>query len=590
MLIGLGLGLAAVLPLAFHSSVVAVFTLPKFVLLAFAVLTGMLGVLVAALAGRPTVRRTPLDPALLVCAAALAVATVASHDRALSLYGMYNYYAYGVWALALCAAVYYLAAWVDKEESARLLLDLCLGAGALSGACASAQIVGFELVPGVASLLSGGRATSTMGSPVSLGAVLALLVPVALHRALEKRARAFGSIALVVLAAGLVASGARGAWVGAALGAVVYLAWTGRLSGLRRNRRHALAAIAAVLLAGGLLSVRYAQRQAPAESARTDIWRTAWAVFLDSPWLGGGPDTFELGFRRLKTVELIRKSGSILEYQAHAHNDFLEVLATTGLIGMGAYLLLLFSLVRAAAKPLSEPARRPLAAALCAGLLALFVNMKFNPVPLESMTLAALFVGLLLRTPQEDGGASRAWPRIALAGLLVAAASASAAVAVRLMSADRLIKTAQIQLASGRAPSALRSFQGALRLNPCEINYHMGFVNFLSQQAAASRDLAVQRQLLQMAAESGERAVACHPKLSLSHYTLGVAALMQARTGLGDRLAVAERELDAALELDPLLATLLQIRLDAYLLRGDAPAAAEMRRRLEALKSGMKSD
>ena len=121
----------------------------------------------------------------------------------------------------------------------------------------------------------------------------------------------------------------------------------------------------------------------------------------------------------------------------------------------------------------------------------------------------------------------------------------------------------------GLPQPALRRFQDGLRLNRGEMSYHIAFVNYLSVQAAASRDLGVQRQLLELAAGSGAQAVACHPQMSLSHYSLGVAALMQARSGLSERLAVAEQELDAAIAMDPRMDSLLRTRLDTALLRGE---------------------
>lgn len=580
---GLGLALAAVLPLAFYDGVIAAFTLPKLMLLSFAVLAGAVGVLLGALAGKPVARRTPLDLAFAAAAIALAASYFASQDRHLSLYGMYNYYAYGVWPMSLCAAVYFLAVWLDRDSAARRVLDLCLAVGALAGIYAAAQVLGLEPFPGGASVLTGSRAVSTMGSPVSLGVVLAMLVPMALHQMSERRSRALGCLGFAALAAGLFSSGSRGAWVGAAVGASCYFFWTDRLNALRRDRRFALAAVLAAMMVVGLLSLRYAQRATPAKSARVEIWKTAWKVFRESPWLGAGPDSFELGFRRLRTVDAVRRSGGLMEYQAHAHNDVLEALATTGLVGTAAYIFLLFSLATAAAKCLSDPARRPVAAALCAGLLALFVNMKFNPVPMEALTLAALFAGLLLRPAEGEGRRAAGWTGAALASALAVVSAASAMKAVRLMAADRRVKMAHAQIATGRPERSLRGFQAALQLNPCEIEYHMGYVNFLSRQSAAVSNVGVQRQLLQMAAESGERAVVCRPRLSLAHYTLGVAALMQARVGLGERLALAEREFDAALALDPLLASLMQVRLEASLLRGDLAAAEAMRGRLRAL-------
>ncbi len=564
---------------------VAAFTLPKLVLLAFAVLTAASGALLSLRSGAVVPKRTALDLPLLAAAAALAVSTYHSQDRLLSLLGMYNYYAYSLWAMGLCAGLYYLAAWTD-EESRLSILRFCLAASAAVGFYGALQVLRLDPFLGEG-VLMGGRATSTLGSPISLGAYLALALPLGLHWSLEGRERTFGCLCAAALAAGLLASVARGAWLGAAAGALAYAFWTGRLDALRADRKRRNAVIAAALLlaalAAGAVYSRLKYSDKGVESTRMEIWRTAWSVFRGHPYAGTGPDTFELGFRSHKSAVHVRKSRSSMEYQAHAHNDILQALATTGLLGAAAYLAVLFGLLRAAAGALADPARRPWAAALCGGLLALFLNMKFNPVPLEVLALASLFAGLLCRPASAQGPA--AWGGKAAAALLAAAALVSAGGAARLLAADRHVKAAQVLVAKGLPQPALRRFQDGLRLNRCEMSYHIAFVNYLSVQAAASRDLGVQRQLLELAAGSGAQAVACHPQMSLSHYSLGVAALMQARSGLTERLAVAERELDAAIERDPRMDSLLRTRLDTALLRGEPAQIQGFQRRLDELQA-----
>ena len=583
-LFSLGFALAAAVPLAMSQGAVAAFTLPKLVLLGFAVLTAASGALLSLRSGAVVPKRTALDLPLLAVALALAVSTFYSKDRLLSLLGMYNYYAYGLWVMGLCAGLYYLAAWTD-EHSHRTILRFCLAVSSLVGFYGMLQVLRLDPFLGEGVLL-GGRASSTLGSPISLGAYLALALPLGLHWSLDGRERTFGRLCAAALAAGLLASVARGAWLGAAAGVLAYAVWTRRLDAIWEDRKKRNAVLAAALLlaalAAGAIYNRFNYRNKAAESTRVEIWKAAWAVFQENPIVGTGPDTFELEFRRRKSEAHVRKARSSMEYQAHAHNDVLEVLATTGLLGGAAYLALLLCLLKAAAGALADPERRPWAAALCGGLLALFLNMKFNPVPLETLALASLFAGLLCRPPAPQGPAG--WPGKAAAALLAAAALVSAGGAARLLAADRHVKAAQVLVAKGLPQPALRRFQDGLRLNRCEMSYHIAFVNYLSVQAAASRDLGVQRHLLALAAGSGAQAVACHPQMSLSHYSLGVAALMQARSGLSERLAVAEQELDAAIAMDPRMDSLLRTRLDTALLRGEPAQIQGFQRRLDELK------
>ena len=525
--------------------------------------------------------RTALDLPLLAAAAVLAASTYFSDDRFLSLMGTYNHYLHGLGPAALCAALYYLAAWSAEERLIRRTLAVCLGAACIVSAYAVVQNWGWEPFPQVGGLMNA-RSTSTLGSPVSLGTYLALVFPLGLHWALEGRRRILGWLCLAALAGGLIASISRGAWVGAAAGSLAYVVLSGRSARLTWDRKRLGALALGLMVAAGIMAWRLSAR-GPHDSARGEVWKIALNVFQEKPWLGTGPDTFELGFRRLKTRAHVQQALTSMEYQTHAHNDFLQALATTGALGCAAYVFLLVALVRAAMRALADPARKPWAAALCSGLLALFVIMKVNPVPLEAVSLAALFTGFLCR-PAGGLGTDSPRPAKLTAWVLVLAAGGMAAFAVRLAAADREIKTAQIFQTAGRPGRALSHFQAGLELNRHEMIYHVDFVNFLNAQAATVRNGFVQKELLEKAVSSGREAVEAHPRLSLSHYTLGVAALMQARLGMPERLAVAEEELDAALRLDPLLDTLLRTRLDAALMRGDIAKTAELRQRLRELR------
>jgi putative inorganic carbon (HCO3(-)) transporter len=74
-------------------------------------------------------------------------------------------------------------------------------------------------------------------------------------------------------------------------------------------------------------------------SIRLLIWRDTVPVIFERPLLGHGPGTFALPFARHWGEDLqilLRKSGT--EYVDKAHNQLLQVAATTGLLGLAAYL------------------------------------------------------------------------------------------------------------------------------------------------------------------------------------------------------------------------------------------------------------
>jgi len=73
-------------------------------------------------------------------------------------------------------------------------------------------------------------------------------------------------------------------------------------------------------------------------ASRTAILQDSWRIFLDHPWIGTGWGTFETVYPRYQSSY----NGLIVD---HAHNDFMEVMVETGLLGTlcgTGFLVLLF--------------------------------------------------------------------------------------------------------------------------------------------------------------------------------------------------------------------------------------------------------
>jgi len=105
---------------------------------------------------------------------------------------------------------------------------------------------------------------------------------------------------------------------------------------LRRGRNQLVAGAVVLLLAGGLaawLGVgpaldRFAKYRAleATEARRAELRRDTWRIFLEHAIVGTGLGTFESVFPRYETLY----DGNVVE---HAHNDYVEALAETGMIG-----------------------------------------------------------------------------------------------------------------------------------------------------------------------------------------------------------------------------------------------------------------
>jgi len=378
-----------------------------------------------------------------------------------------------------------------------------------------------------------------------LGAYLATLLPLALREALDGKSRPLGWGFLLAVSGGLLATASRGAWLGGAAGCAVFLLLAGRL---KRLQAPALAAGGLLLAAAlGLSALKLSSRSTSASDAqRPLILRAAWQSFLQHPWLGTGPDTFEQEFRRRRSEEYIRLMGSH-RFQANAHNALFQALSTTGAVGTAALLALLAALFRAA----------PVGAALAGGLSGLLLALMFNLASLEVLVTAAALAGLLCPIDEKDQ--RPAAPRVLLL-LAVLLAALSAAGALRFAQADRLMKSGKQKAAAGSAEPAAQLYRKGISLNPCELSYHILFVNQLSERVNAAPTLPLRTELL--AEGAALPSLACHPNDVNARYIRGIALYLQAQLGRPELLPEAAKALDAALELDPHFAPLLQSRLE----------------------------
>lgn len=550
----------------------AMYSLPKLVALSAGALAAWA---LIALKGAPG-RSTPLDRPLAACAVVLLASAAFSTDPFLSVLGRYQMYSLGFLPLALFASFFYAAVRTGQPEAPLPLMKLCALVAVAMGLHAMFQAAGVEPIAYMPRKFPEGRAVGTLGNPAYFGACLAALFPLALGLALGKD-RALGWLAAGAAVAGMFASGSRGAFLGAAAGAAAYLWLSGRLSVPRERRTWAAAAV--LLLLAGSGAVLRLRRTAASDSARLAMWDSALRAVPSAPWLGSGPDTFEALLRRGRTDDFIRAVGPVAG-QAHAHNDLIQALTTTGAAGLAAYLWLACALALMAWRSRGDPYR----AAAAGALAALFVQAKVNPVPMPGMVLAALCAAWLCPPPAAPGK-----PRSpALDGAVLVFCVVAFVLILRLAAADFSHKKAVVFASARRVDVALASHERAVRLNPGELQYRMIHASLLHRLAAADPDPVRRLAWLDRAVKAGRDAVAWRPKEVDSHQILGTSLILHQRAGGPDRLAEAEAALDRALALDPKFTPLLENRIVLALERGDAErvkALSEEVRRLQSLRA-----
>ena len=333
----------------------------------------------------------------------------------------------------------------------------------------------------------------------------------------------------------------RGAWVGAAAGFFVLVVFIVSYTGVdlratwRKQRRKAgfwlaaaglvsLIAVVASLYMGRLLSH---PTHGALLTSRTPFWPVGWGMFLRSPLVGSGWNVYASFYMRVNSAP----PGEIF---LHSHNQLLDVLACSGLLGAGALLFLLWRLARAGLERWNVSGRMD--KAVLAGVLAAcatyLVHGLFDGLyrmPFASLSLVVVVGAALAQL--------RPVPWRMRAGL---AALGTALVAFGFVNAWRLEPLYQgVQAGNaGNTAQAAADFQEATRRDP---NLAIGY-----QQLGLALSLQADQgnpEALDGAIAAFERAASLDPDWGLNHANLG--ALYRTHGDL-DAAAVSFRKATAA--------------------------------------------
>ena len=262
---------------------------------------------------------------------------------------------------------------VTRAVSLHLFTVVTVAAAVLVMAATWATGLGFDLEQRfeINPALSGGF----LGTYIAGGVILCFA------RLNRRGARGSDLLIFLVLASALVATFARSGWILAAAGCLVLL-W-------RRSRPLAVTAVAFFALAAATvtpLRERVLDQIIPGRAyntifLRTGIWQDAWRLWRASPVLGTGPGNFYF----LTSATAVREARA--DYIGSVHNNYLEVLVDSGLVGLVVFLWWLSASLRA----LGRAERRMRLGLPAWGL---------------GLAAAALFGDFLIAAPQNNGFAT----------------------------------------------------------------------------------------------------------------------------------------------------------------------------------------
>lgn len=433
--------LVLAVPLVFSTQSTDVIELNKFVLLVWLTVIGAAAWLISTLLDRGWQwQRLSLGPGVVAWVLAVGLATLFSLDRTVSLWGDSGYFHHGLVATVAFALLH---VWITQLADRSLVKELVWW---FAGSLAAVSVFSLLAVAGVFVLAEEGLRQASF-SPVSVSmSLVALLIAIGLVLAISLFRQAADRLMKLVAAAlsmlllvTLIVLDRSLGWYAVIVALLVLLIMSYRQApalkwGFIFN---ALLAVAVVALLVPIPNDLVSDISLTADTS----WDVTRQTLAERPIVGSGPGTFIDDFTAHRPASF---NQSLLwdSRFIKAGNDWWQIAATTGGLGVAAWLLLHILAIRYFWRRLNESKSSALNVGLIAGWVALVVMTFLFPTSFVMWFAWWLLLALAVAAVAEEGSVARStqtrWRAVApfLLSLLVLGGVIAMVVTGRLWLAD----------------------------------------------------------------------------------------------------------------------------------------------------------
>lgn len=256
---------------------------------------------------------------------------------------------------------------------------------------------------------------------------------------------------------------------------------------------------------------------------RKVVWTGALKVWQRYPILGSGVETFAYSYYKDRPLEHNTLSEWDFLYNK-AHNEFLNILATTGVVGLGTYLFLLgaWSWYVLKHSLFTQTQRQPekplLMLALLAGVASVTVSnfFGFSTVMVSVLLFLYMAVSCVLESDAEQFPKLKQPTGLQISGLIVTGIVALALLVLitRYWNADKSYAQAQAYFNAGQFIPGVQSLSAAITLAPSEPLYYDELSLAYSQyalQLAETGQATAAAQAAETANAASEMALTLNP-------------------------------------------------------------------------------
>lgn len=255
---------------------------------------------------------------------------------------------------------------------------------------------------------------------------------------------------------------------------------------------------------------------------RLDLWQSALGLASAHPILGSGPDTFAAAAAAHYPVSVYQRLGANVTAR-RAHNELLNTLACTGLVGLAAWLWFFGGSIWAGFRQARKKIDQDSGLLLLAVTTGLTFGIGFNLLHFFTIGQAPWLyasVGIIwawsrfyhqdqLALNSEPAKIDKAlwhlrpkisWALVAAASLLVVFATVDGAYWIQ---AERALKKSYIANLRHQPAAAVKTLEQAVRLRPDQRRYHEALAQTLLRVAKSDSDIKKARQSIHRALALG---------------------------------------------------------------------------------------
>jgi len=562
------------LPLVFQPFLSDPFALPKTTVLRIVILFLFAVWLMKVLReGKINWQKTPLNLPIIMFLFICGLSTLFSVSPRLSFWGMHGFYFEGFLSFLCYGIIYFIA--VNYVADKRKVLKTLLIASVIVSVYALVQATGitFFVWRGTQPYP---RVWSTFGNPNFLAPFLIMVIPIYLIfviKAETMRKKSLYSLFTLLSVLALIFTYSRAAWLGMVVGLIVFALMINKKQ-LKVNSFFLIGIIVSSIILTSIyprLYLRPQERTAtmkpiveravstvdfkePGITARLSAWGTTIKMTLKRPILGFGLDTLGVSFRRFMSRDYEELAGRF-RTAGYAHNEFLQYAATIGLMGLSAYLFLLFTFFRVIIKVSRNKEKNALAAGVAAACVALLINNQFSFSTIVPATLLWFFFGLgggLFESEKREFHFSiPIAAKYSISAVVLVATGLLCFYSFRFLIASRFDRLAQDSQADRNWEQAIILQEKSVEFNPFEGLYHMHLAKSYQQMIGNAKTIEEKEEFFQKSRDEYQKEIAAYPYHALAYNGLGV-TYIYANAFLNKKTSSeAIRCFEKAIEFDP---------------------------------------